>query len=593
MMDLTALLKGRILPLSFKKGQPNPQAYRANYTLLNGAWDFIFDDEKKGRQSHYETTFPNEHRSILVPFPYQSEKSGINEPTHQCDVVYYHKNITIAHLDCINRLTFVGSDYRTSVYLNGALIGEHIGGYDAFSFDLTPFAKKGVNELVVRCEDKMHIDQLRGKQRWRKENYTCYYTETTGLVRSVYLEELPKEHIESFTFKADAKALTLTGNVVLALEKTKTFRVKILDREGNLVKEGTFTGINGNNPFALSLAKAHPYSHSDPYLYNLVFTLEESKNVIDQVLSYAGFVSYHAEKGHVYVNDEDTYLKFVLDQGYYHDTLSSPTIDEMAGDLSYLLEAGFNGLRKHEKIEEPIYYFLLDVLGLYVWQEIPSAQEYSLESRKQYLSQGPRLVEEFTNHPCIMAYVLFNESWGINDIHVSKEMQDFTLQMYDLFKPLAHDRFVISNDGWEHTKSDLLTFHNYAETFNDLEQIYGPGLKAIERGENAFTMPNWKKFYVGDFHYQGEPIIFSEFAGIAFNKDTQDGWGYGDGVKDEASYLAKYSEQLRWIASKPEIRGFCATQLSDVEQEKNGFLSFDRHVKISADALAKLHARFH
>ena len=166
---------------SYHKGHPNPQRYRENYESWNGAWNFAFDEANEGLLRHYEREFPAGTK-IVVPYPYQSAASGINLPDKQCDVVWYEKEFAIDSLDQAHIVTFSGVDYLTTVFVNGKYVMTHEGGYDAFTVDVTPYVSVGKNKITLRVEDTMAIDQVRGKQRWRKDSFTCFYTETSGIV---------------------------------------------------------------------------------------------------------------------------------------------------------------------------------------------------------------------------------------------------------------------------------------------------------------------------------------------------------------------------------------------------------------------------
>ncbi len=576
---------------SYHKGHPNPQCYRDNYVSLNGEWKFVFDENDEGLEKHYETNFPDDYLLINVPYPYQSVASKINLPDKQCDVIWYEKEINIKSLEKVNRITFLGVDYKTTVFVNGKKVLFHEGGYNAFTVDLTPHVNLGINKVTLRVEDTMRIDQIRGKQRWRKHSFTCFYTETSGIVRDVYLEELNKTHIDKFTLKADSKNKTLKLNVKTTADDKVQLKVKVSDKEDKEVVNKVFE-INPVDEILITFDDINAWSFNNPYLYDVLLELIKNDEVCDKVLTYVGFTHVHAENKRIYINGEDTYLKLVLDQGYYLDTLTTPTEEEIIKDVELMIDAGFNGLRIHEKIASPIAYYYLDLYGLYVWQECPSAHGYSYDVNRQFYKQMPLMVEEHLSHPCIIAYVLFNESWGINEIRESKEIQEFTVEMYHLIKKIVDDRFVISNDGWEHTVSDLITFHNYSDTYEELFDTLDSGIKKIKNGENAYCIKDFKKFFAGDYRYQNQPLIFSEFAGIAFDKDTETGWGYGKSVKDEEAFLKRYGDQLRFIYEQKDIRGFCMTQLTDVHQEKNGVFTEDRRPKIPLDKLFELHNKF-
>ncbi len=576
--------------LSYKKGHPNPQKFRPGYELLNGEWSFVFDEDDAGLDRGYQTDFPREHLKIIVPYPYQSPASGVNLPDRQCDVIWYEREFLIDDLGGRYIITFNSVDYESQVFINGRLALEHEGGYDIFSVDATPYIKKGKNKLTLRVKDEMNIDQIRGKQRWRKQSFTCFYTETSGIVRDVYIEHLQQSYVEDFIIRADylTKTFCLEANAVGGDE----ISVTLYDREGREVASGKTSLNEGKCKLSFTLDGVNGWSNSSPYLYDVKILLSEGGRACDEILSYCGFKTLETKDKHFYINGTDTYLKLVLNQGYWSDTITTPTEEQIIGDIKLTIDCGFNGARMHEHTPSPLNFYYMDLYGLYAWHECPSAHGYSYKAQKQYYKQFPRIIRDHFSHPCIMAYVLFNESWGVNEIRESDEIREMTADMYRLAKAKAGDRLVISNDGWEHTTSDVLTFHNYAEKYETLRDFFTPNLQAIYDGENAECIDNYKNFYAGDYRYGGQPVVFSEFAGIAFSGDTLTGWGYGDSVGTEKDFLEKYSGQLKFIAQRDEIRGFCMTQLTDVYQEKNGIVTMNREEKVNPSKLKKLHGKF-
>ncbi len=577
---------------SYRQGHPNPQKFRESYTVLNGVWDFAFDEQNSGIKKHFEQNFPSSSLKINVPYPYQSPASGINLPDKQCDVVWYERTFEVDDLSSEYVITFQSVDYKTVVYINGCPACEHEGGYDIFTVNATPFVKLGTNKLTLRVEDEMRMDQIRGKQRWRRDSFTCFYTETSGIVRDVYMEKLATRHIDDFKLRADYESKILSVDAKIADGAGATLLISLSDKEGKEVasKSVLLDGDSVHTDMVLDFVNA--WSHENPYLYDLTFTLSDGEWVFDKVLSYCGFVTFGIKDKHFYVNGVDTYLKFVLDQGYWTDTITTPTEKEIAEDVERTLACGFNGSRMHEHTPSPLNFYYADIYGLYVWHECPSPYGYSYYSNKQCRAQFPRIIDDHYSHPSIMAYVIFNESWGIDDVRRNREIQELTVDLYNQVKAIAGSRFVISNDGWEHTVSDVLTFHNYLETYEELNALFGVNLPATYAGENVECVEGKRKFFSGDYRYSGQPVMLSEFAGIAFDSDAASGWGYGKSVGTQQDFLDKYSAQLRFILEREEIRGFCMTQLTDVYQEKNGLYTMDREQKLAPEIIKELHEQF-
>ena len=575
---------------SYHKGHPNPQAYRENYLSLDGKWDFLFDELDEGMDKGFYKSFLKENLKINVPYPYQAKSSGINLPDKHVDIIWYHRTLNIEDLSKRYLLTFLAVDYESLLFINGQKAFKHRGGYDSFKVDITKYLVKGENHITLRVNDPTSVDQIRGKQTWRDKPFECFYTDTSGIVLPVYLEVLNEEYIQYFAFKGDFDRKLL--NIHLEAKSSLKYRIEVFKRgESSPLKDEIFScdKLDHQIPFE----EVEGWSYENPYLYDVKLSLLDGNKVVDEVLTYFGFISFYAKDGHIYANDEDIYLKFVLDQGYFPDVITTPTEEQIILDLNNIRECGFNGLRKHEKIECPLFFYYADIIGLYMWQECPSAHWYSYDSMKRYEEQLPRQIRDHFSHPCIMTYVIFNESWGVQDLYRYPEMREYVDKLYDLVKSMSLDRFVVSNDGWEHCKSDLLTFHNYAAYEEDLDKEI-PSFDPLKKGEHM-KIASWGKtmFASTDYKYQGQPILFTEFAGIAFdysNKDKE--WGYGGKVHDEQGYLDRYASQLRYIKKMKDIRGFCMTQLTDVEIEKNGIYTFERKPKMTISKIKELHDQF-
>lgn len=574
---------------SYHKGHPNPQFYRDNYQSLNGEWDFVFDENNEGLVCCYFKEFPKNYLKIIVPYAYQSEKSGINLPDKDVDVMWYRKFTEISNLDKKHILKFIAVDYECWLFVNGQYVGTHKGGYDHFSFDISPFVAAGQNEIVLRVEDKKHIDQFRGKQICRNENYTCFYTPTGGITGDVYIEEVEDLYIGEFSIRGDYSSKEMVLNITVSCPMA-TLAVKVDD---NIVEE---LAIGQHSIVTIPFTDAKPWSASSPRLYDVELILKYEQRVCDKVQTYCGFVSLENDDGYVSVNGQKTYLVGVLDQGYFPQTLTTPTEEQLLGDILLIKELGFNFIRKHEKIEQPLFYYYMDVLGLYSSQEAPSAMAYSSQVYKQSFVEIISQIKNHISHPCIIEYVLYNESWGIQGIDESREIQQLTVDLYKAVKDIVGDRFVITNDGWEQTLTDIVTFHNYNPDYSRLKPVIDCLLSDLLGGNNAYITDKdykWatKVYAADDFKYCGQPVMLTEFAGIQYSPDNN-GWGYGQSTNSEEEFFERYQSLLQAIKESPRITGFCMTQLTDVQQETNGLLYFDRTPKFDVARLKKLHESF-
>ena len=340
----------------------------------------------------------------------------------------------------------------------------------------------------------------------------------------------------------------------------------------------------------------HPWSTDSPSLYDVILTLYVDDEKIDEITTYFGFNEIKIKDRHVFLNDVDTYFKLILDQGYFPKTYYTGSEDEFIKDLTLIKECGFNGLRKHQKIESPLFYYYCDTLGLLLWQEMPSPHAYSFEMIKNARREILNQIDDHFNSPSIVAYVIFNESWGVNEIAKDKEESSEVTSMYHLVKDyIKNTRLVISNDGWEHTLSDILSFHNYEETYDKIFNLYKESIDLINKKDYKSVKANETKYmFAKEFKVNEDaPLMLTEFGGIAYAKDKDKGWGYGDSVKDEKEYLKKLSSLMEAIYDLKEIRGYCLTQLSDVEQEVNGLFDFNRKPKVDIKEIKKLNDKFH
>lgn len=572
---------------SYHQGHFNPLMYRSSYLSLNEVWKFMFDDNDIGLDSNYVNGLPKPI-SINVPYAYQTEPSGIFLPKRFCDVIWYEKDIVIDDLSKTYILHFLGVDYCTQVYVNGKKALVHKGAYDAFDVVLDDYVTLGSNKVVLRVVDEQCGEQLRGKQSCRGDNYQCWYTPTSGIHKSVYLEKVNKQYISYMSFFGDY------------YKKELSFHIESKNAEGCFVKlkylsqEHLFKISSCVEDFVISFDEIHAWSVDDPYLYDAEVSLICNGEVVDFVETYFGFKSVLAKDGRVYINDQDTYLKLILNQGYYEKGLTTSTEEEIVKDLTLTKECGFNGFRMHQIVPEPLLFYYADIIGLLCWQEVPSANHYSYLTYVNAFREIPLQIKEHFSHPCIMAYTLFNESWGINDVKWAEEIQKFTVDMVNLVRPMARDRLLISNDGWEHTTSDLITLHNYDRTYKAMDEHFEMDFdETMRKGENHFVYPNTCDVFAGDYRYRGEPIILSEFFGVAFMKDKGGmNWGYGKLVEDEEEYLYILRDQLNYIKDHKYFRGFCITQLTDVEQEVNGIFTVDRKPKCDISKIREMFKEF-
>ncbi|HHU79326.1 MAG: glycoside hydrolase family 2 protein [Caldicoprobacterales bacterium] len=569
---------------------PRPNLKRDLWMNLNGEWDFEFDDENVGEIEKWykDKAFS---RKIVVPFCFQSKLSGIHTNDFH-DYVWYKRSFSIPEEFRNKRvlLNFGAVDYYAKVWVNGEMVGDHIGGSTPFSFDITSFLCEGSNTIVVRAEDSStECRQPRGKQSWMKENFGCWYERTTGIWQTVWLEAVSQSYIEKVRLTPDldndelAVEAEIKGSVEgLRLNTRISFKGLEVDLTEKTISRSRVSFVSNVRSDSMEWKVAR-WTPEHPNLYDIEFSLiDDEGNCIDRVESYFGMRKVSCKGNKFLLNNVPYYQKLILDQGYFPDSLLTPPSEEaIKEDIRYTKEFGYNGARKHQKVEDPIYLYWCDKMGLLVWGEMASPYEYDETMVKANMTEWMEVVERDYNHPCIIAWTLMNESWGIPDILTDYRQQQHTLALYHMVKSLDSTRLVISNDGWEHTMSDITTIHDYVED----GEVFAERYKDINEVMNG--APNkHKHIFANGYGYEGQPVLLSEYGGIAFEKD--EGWGYGNKVKDEESFLERFEKITRAIARPGYFVGYCYTQLTDVQQEENGLLTFDRKPKIAPEKIKRI-----
>ncbi|WP_090109730.1 glycoside hydrolase family 2 protein [Cohnella sp. OV330] len=579
---------------SYIKDYPRPQFVRDSWLNLNGRWSFRFDDENAGERLRWQEKFEGTH-SINVPFTYETQASGIGEEAFH-PYVWYSRSVSIPKEAEGKRvlLHFQAVDYTAKVWVNGTMAGAHQGGYAAFSFDITPYLVFGAdNTITVKAEDSDSCTQPRGKQRWTKDNFECFYVQTTGIWQTVWLEYAAERRLDRVKITPDidrnrvrfdyevtgtegASGLRLEAIVTLKDRPVKRVGLDIdrqcLSVEVDLVHEA-------NGPWKRSW-----WSPDRPTLYDVEFVLYAAGAEVDRVGSYFGMRKISIEKNKVLLNNVPLYQRLILDQGYWTEShLTPPSEEALIDDIDKVMEMGYNGVRKHMKIEDARFLYWCDVKGLLVWSEMAATFEYHDRAVEAFSKEWLEIVRQQYNHPSIVAWVPFNESWGISSILRDRSQQKFTEGIYHLTKAIDPNRPVIANDGWEHTVSDILTLHDYVETGDEFLKRY-TGLEAITG--NDTTCNKWKYAFAEGYGYRGQPIMITEFGGIAYRSDK--GWGYGRQVDSDEAFIERFAGLTRAIRSVEGICGYCYTQVTDVQQEINGLLTEDRKPKIPLERIREI-----
>ncbi|WP_319370074.1 sugar-binding domain-containing protein [uncultured Ilyobacter sp.] len=570
---------------------PRPQFVRKNWIDLNGDWEFMFDDENIGLTNKW---FMQKEfiLNINVPYAYQSELSGIGK-NEQHDVVWYKKKVILEKISAKRIfLNFEACDYKTDLWINGVHIGEHCGGHVPFSFEITNAVRKDENIIVVRVEDFNTCSQPIGKQSWKKDNFLCWYTRTTGIWQPVWIEILEKNFIKNckMTPNIDNGKIHLDISVDnshenVYLEGIISFKDKFITKFGTSFK-------NGRAKLSVDVTSDDPdfrmfyWRPETPNLYDIEFKLFKNEKLMDEVKSYFGMRKISKSGRKIFLNNQEFYQKLILDQGYFGKGLMTPTPEQLEDDVNKIKEMGFNGVRKHQKIEDNRFMYLCDVLGLVVWAEMPSPFEFSDETNKNVVKELYGLIKKHYNNPSVIAYTVLNESWGINEVYDNPMQQNFVNSLYYLVKSLDNSRIVIGNDGWQHTISDILTIHDYTSDEKSLSMRYENFEETVDGSPSLTSL---RTNYAKGYKYSGEPIMISEYGGVAYSLNSEvSSWGYGKRITDPEKILDKIENLTKAIMDIDYMCGFCYTQLSDVEQEANGLLDHEHNYKFDPKRIKEI-----
>ena len=572
-----------------QNGYPRPQMVRESWTNLNGLWDFTFDDQNRGEREKWNERFPAQAREINVPFSYETELSGIGDEAFH-PIVWYERVFTVSETGKRRILHFEGVDYTARVWVNGCFAGTHTGAYARFSLDITDYIIEGTNKVTVRAEDSASCIQPRGKQRWKDENFGCWYVQTTGIWKTVWLEEVPRLYIEKLKLTPDYDNAKVRFEAKLNRKPEKVCRLscKIL-MDGVGVTACSVQDDKEYISFEACVADEDtpwqmvPWSPWNPKLYDVEMVLSDGEEN-DEVTSYFGMRKIGIENGRVLLNNLPLYQRLILDQGYWEEShLTPPSEEALVKDIDLVLEAGYNGVRKHEKVEDERFLYWCDRKGLLVWCEMPSVYTFQDDAVEQFTNQWMEIVRQNYSHPCIITWTAFNESWGVERIYTNLRQQKFTEGIYHLTKAFDPMRPVIVNDGWEHTVSDIVTLHDYEESGEILAKRYSDR-EAVVNCKIPFNRDRYAM--AKGYPYKGQPILVSEYGGIAFR--TESGWGYGNQVADEEAFLERFRNITTAIKALPYSAGFCYTQVTDVQQEVNGLYTIRREPKVDIAEIRKI-----
>jgi hypothetical protein len=543
-----------VSPAAPRPEYPRPQMVRKDWLNLNGLWQYAI------RPKDAPSPGPAFDGDILVPYPVESALSGVGKAVAPDQRLWYRRLVRVPPAWKGQRvwLRFDAVDWECTVVVNGREVGRHTGGYDPFGFDITDaLTKQPDQEIVLAVWDPSDAgSQPRGKQVLKPRG--IWYTPSTGVWQTVWLEPQPAVAIERLRIVPDIDTGTVS---VTALTTGRADRLRV---RATIADEGLPVG-SAEGPAAsavtITVPKPKLWSPKQPFLYALTVTLSQGDRRLDEVSSYAGLRKISIGRtadgvARLLLNNEPLFQYGFLDQGFWPDGLhAAPTDEAMRFDIAATLGIGMNLARKHIKVEPERWYYWADKLGLLVWQDMPSGKNDTPESRSNFASEWQRIIDARSNHPSIVMWVTINEGWGQPDKAGTRELADWTAR-YD------PTRLVNNASGWTDAGAGHLT---------DIHRYPGPSMPALERNRAAV---------LGEYGGLGLPV-----RGHTWQDEKN--WGYVT-YKDPAELDRAYRERvadLRLLVA----RGLSAavyTQTTDVEVEVNGLITYDREVvKIAPERL--------
>lgn len=574
---------------------PRPQLRRANWLSLDGPWQAMLDDQA----AYAEPAAVPFDRTIIVPLPPEAKASGVHDTGYRRRVWYRR----VLELDGALRpdaeerlhLHFGAVNHRARVWVNGHFAVQHKGGHSPFSIDVTRYLAGARLEIVVQAEDDPHdMHKVRGKMDWELDPHSIWYPRTTGIWRTVWLEKVARAHIAHLRWTADVASWQIRLDADAAhvppgcvANVTLRLRDRVLVSDRCLMAGPRLSRIFQLPDPGIDDARAHwMWSPESPQLIEAEIELRSADGaLLDAVASYTALRTVGVDGDRFVLNSRPYYLRMVLDQGYWPDSLMVASSEQLRQDVLLIKRLGFNGVRKHQKSEDPRWLYWCDVLGLCVWGEMPSAYGFSSETVHGVMEEWKELIERDISHPCIVAWVPTNESWGVPELMYDRRQVDFVKTLYHLTRALDGSRPVVGNDGWEMPCGDFVNVHDYHHDPAELHERYGTRDKVAHTLEHV--RPARRRLTIDGFSGAGKPLFLSEFGGIAcMNAGDGKGWGYSV-AKDGEELLARYQALMDAVHRCKPLSGFCYTQLTDTFLEKNGLLTENRVPKAPIEALAQ------
>ena len=587
LISLIALLLTTFAGAIPRSEYPRPQFQRADWLCLNGTWNFAFDFGQSGLERNWQKATTLE-RQITVPFCPESQLSGIGY-TDFIPAVWYQREIDIPSewFGRQVRLNFGASDYETHVFIDGHEVGIHYGTGSSFSFDISRQAKPGTkHNLVVWVKDDLRSGhQLGGKQSQQLNSNGCMYTRTTGIWQTVWLEPVDAEGLESVFAVPDIDQQQLVVHPRFFHESAANMlTVKVYDGKKQVAQ--TAVSCYNGAVAVLPIKKPKLWSPESPFLYDVTYEVSNAAGVVvDRIQSYAGMRKVHVAGGYFYLNNQPYYQRLVLDQGFYPDGIwTAPSDEALRRDIELAKAVGFNGARLHQKSFEERYYYWADRLGYLTWGESASwgIDVNSDLSARNFLAEWTELVERDRNHPSLVMWTPFNETWGSNGSGVYNRMVE---DVYRITKAIDPTRPVNDVSGDGHVRTDIWTVHDYERDYDRLIEHF-----TFHEGQEPYRNQGDKPYLA---KYDGQPYMVDEFGGLPWIRPEERGssWGYGRNIDDIEEFYRLLQGEVDALKACPNVVGFCYTQITDVEQEKNGIYYYDRRPKFDTNRLKAIFER--
>ena len=571
-------------------GYPRPVLERADWFSLDGEWDFSLDPDA----AWSTPDAPAWDQKIRVPFSPETSASGIQN-TGFYRACWYRRTFDSPLLAQGERLLlhFGAVDYHSKVWVNGQIVVEHDGGYTPFDSDITSYLRPDGQQTIVVCaeDDPTDLSKPRGKQDWQLQPHSIWYPRTTGIWQTVWLERVPATYIGFVRWTPNVERWEIGFEAFLEGLRRDGLRLNVKLYAGDtMLADDTYAVVAGevHRRIALSDPGIDDYrnellwSPATPTIIYAEMKLWGGRGeLLDTARSYTALRSIGVQGDKFVLNGRPYQLRMVLDQGYWPDSgITAPNDDAYRRDVELAKAMGFNGVRKHQKIESPRFLYWADILGLLVWEEMPSAYRFTKTSVERLAREWSDAISRDSSHPSIVAWVPFNESWGVPDLPDSPAQRHYVQALYHLTKTLDPTRPVIGNDGWESVATDIIGIHDYDDEPERIAKRYGseeiPRLFKRERPGGRLLLLEGQ--------VQEQPIMLTEFGGIAFSASSGV-WGYSRSDSEE-DFAKRYLHLLRVVRSLPIMAGFCYTQFADTYQEANGLLYADRTPKMPIEHIA-------